>query len=234
MPGHSSDTAWLLVRGSPAVDDVDITRLDGAPTGEKGMDWPTCAACGSAMTFGGQLRVADAGIPELPDVMAVFFQCEEKPGDCETADADSGANRVILVEHSHMVKLRPPGLFAAFKRPEPGISVERVAFEFRAISGEYEDSDELDDDEDLDNVPDEELAPYSHAAEKAGRDVVGMMGPRPEWLQAPKTPTCPCGARMRFFATLEDDATRLNFGMGRAYFFACAACRLEARMLWQR
>lgn len=63
----------------------------------------------------------------------------------------------------------------------------------------------------------------------------GTLGGKPEWIQADETPKCRCGKKMVLAAQVDEFAHPMfNFGGGgRAYAFACAACKKHGALVWQ-
>ena len=69
----------------------------------------------------------------------------------------------------------------------------------------------------------------------AREEVLGKLGGSPLWVQGDETPSCSCGAPMRFVVQLEDrGGGGINFGdAGVGYAFICADCSDRAKFLWQ-
>jgi hypothetical protein len=173
----------------------------GRPSAPGGrLDWPRCGECDGAMQFLAQLRVTG------PDRLALVFQCQTDPGQCDEWEAFSGGNAVLLVDPSAPELVAAPA--GETTRPQ------RHGVDLVGTDADY--------------------ATARYTA-KRPREIVGQLGGEPSWLQADEVPACPdCAEPMGFVAQLEEGPTGMNFGGGgAAYVFRCAGCDTGA-FRWQR
>ncbi len=170
--------------------------------------WPTCRSCQTPQQFLGQIRLED------PARLLLLFQCEYDPGACETWEADAGANHAeTLLLDGTPLALRPV--------PTTGLTTRPATYGARTEPSSAADYDTA-----------------RNAWTGRGRDILGLLGGAPSWIQGDQTPACPdCAAPMRFVAQLEqgpDAASEMNLGGGCAYVFECTCAHRPARLLWQQ
>lgn len=205
-----------------------IVKFGGAPIFMQAIDWPTCRHCLQKMVFLAQIPLQQPIRFSNEYEMAYVFMCPGKFDnkgwlECHTWLPFSGANAVILQEHS-----------------DKGISSE--------IGSEYPDY-ALNLEQKLEPFID--TADYS--IDENIRSMVTeqtKIGGVPLWLQANETPLCPqCNKPMRFVAQfaaeldggLPADPTKwdkekykfFDFGdAGIGYLFICEN-ECKAAFLWQ-
>jgi uncharacterized protein YwqG len=136
--------------------------------------------------------------------------CPNPDGDCETWEAFSDANRVILnSEYSKDIKKR---------WLEDGSEDNDVEYELIPNTLSYTEKFETD--------------PTSEDAEDL--DIHDKCGGYPTWYQGNQTPVCPeCNKKMTFVAQFSEFDEELNLGGdGVAYIFVCED-EHEGAILWQ-
>lgn len=105
-------------------------KFGGLPWGLPQERWPLCANCGHPMTFLMQLRHnarrLDLGAPGR--VLFVFLCYHFSDSNCDTCDADSGGNAVVILERAELGK----GLTSA---PDPGAEIEVEARVLEWVAG---------------------------------------------------------------------------------------------------
>jgi hypothetical protein len=143
----------------------------------------------------------------------LLFQCRNNPGMCDEWDANAGGNAALLVLSRESQPITPP------KGPT------LLPAESRVKLVPYNDSLAKETTDDA----------YCAALDAPDSTTLGKVGGRPLWLQGDETPTCGCGAKMRFVLQLEDrGGGGINFGDGGAgYAFVCESCPDSAKFLWQ-
>jgi hypothetical protein len=128
---------------------------------------------------------------------------------CDEWDASSGGNAALLID-GPVVELPVPA--------GETLLAKCWHFALREYTSSRPDEDDV----------------YVDAQSEAGSRVLGKLGGSPTWIQGDETPTCDCGAVMRFAAQLEDCGGGINFGdAGAGYAFVCVRCRQRAKFLWQ-
>ncbi|MCT4640362.1 MAG: WGR domain-containing protein [Bacteroidales bacterium] len=138
------------------------------------------------------------------------YMCPNPDGDCETWEAFSDANRVILnSEYSKDIKKR---------WLEDGSEDNDVEYELIPNTLSYTEKFETD--------------PTSEDAEDL--DIHDKCGGYPTWYQGNQTPVCPeCNKKMTFVAQFSEFDEELNLGGdGVAYIFVCED-EHEGAILWQ-
>jgi len=204
----------LLNAEAPMTSEV-VTRFGGLPLipTDSAFLWPTCSTCSGAMQFLGQILFEDNNATRL----VLVFMCQNDPGLCDEWDASLGGNRALIVAIDGAVRLADA--------PELGFTVRDTVYGARV---EVVDSATYND------------ARLRWAEENQGslRQILGVLGGVPSWLQDDETPTCKhCGSKMKFMAQLEDGPDRktaMNFGGGGcAYVFHCSCEQGSAKFLWQ-
>jgi hypothetical protein len=84
---------------SPLQGSVD--KFGGLPAGFPQDRWPSCAECGTAMTFVAQFSHHPKRFPLGKDGRVLYlFQCES--GSCSAWEPDSGANCVLILEKEEL------------------------------------------------------------------------------------------------------------------------------------
>lgn len=206
-------TRLLVVSASPE-ETAAATRFGGRPLvpADAAPAWPTCRRCKGAMQFLGQLLLEDGKLLAL-------FMCQNAPGACEEWDADAGGNAAWIVDASQPLALLDP--------PSDGQTALDGTWGGTTLDVEVADAD----------VPEHGSAyDVARSRQPRQRDVLGVLGGEPAWIQGDETPTCDtCGEAMTFVALLEqgpDHRTEINFGGGCAYAFRCGCG--AAKMLWQQ
>lgn len=204
-------TSFLLL-SSPSGDS-DAT-IGGHPRVRAGFHWPRCRTCRGPLQYLARLPLSSGfAVAAHGDMAVLLFQCPHDPGMCTEWDAHAGGNAALLVDATEVVATQPPA------GPTTLGSATAVTL--------------LDYAEPLDAEEAQDL--YSEIYTAPGSLVIGKAAGQPIWIQGDETPTCSCGATMKFAAQLEERASAgLNFGGGgSAYVFVCPACREQARFLWQ-
>ena len=164
------------------------------------------------MQFLGQLVVDGNRLVSL-------FMCQNDPGCCDEWDPGAGGNAAFVFETGGALELLEP--------PADGETALEGTWGASLSDAEVAEAD----------VPEFGSA-YDVARERATdrRQVLGMLGGQPAWIQADETPSCDaCAQPMRFVAQLEegpDYRTAMNFGSGSAYVFRCDCD--AAKLLWQQ
>lgn len=205
----------LIVHDPRASDTASATlRIGGRPSVPAGFAWPHCAKCKGAMRFLGQLPRRNARTGETR--LLLLFQCENRPGMCDSWDPDMAANAVLDVGIE--------GLGLA-EVPAKGETLLECLYGGRVAVAEGHDYDGV-------------RGGWAQAQGLGPREVVGQLGGIPSWVQADHTPNCAhCRQPMSFVAQLEqgpDAATEMNFGGGGcAYVFACDCAQGSAKFMWQ-
>jgi hypothetical protein len=166
------------------------------------------------MQFLGQIALDDSSTNRL----VLIFMCQNDPGLCDEWDANLGGNCALVVPIDGDGRLADA--------PETGVTMRDAVYGARV---EIVDSASYDDAR-------KRWVEENHSTE---RQILGMLGGEPFWLQGDETPTCDrCGGRMRFVAQLEEGPDRksaMNFGLGGCgYLFHCSCERGHAKFLWQR
>lgn len=189
------------------------TRFGGVPLVEAnaGRRWPTCASCDGAMQFLGQLL--------LPEGLMALFMCQNDPGMCDEWDANAGGTAAFVVD--------PTEPLVTLDAPSEGETTLGASWGAKVLEVE---------------VSPEDIEEYGSAydvareAQPSGRQVLGVLGGEPPWIQGDETPVCDgCDERMQPVALLEegpDHTTAMNFGGGCAYVFRCDCG--SAKLLWQQ
>jgi hypothetical protein len=146
------------------------------------------------------------------DQTLLLFQCQAEPGMCDDWDASSGGNAALLVDAVNRVPMTVPA----------GETLLPAESRLRFVQYAQRAGDSPDD-------------AYCDACDAPGSQVVGKLGGSPLWIQDDETPTCECGAMMKFIAQLErHGGGGINFGgEGAGYAFLCPQCRQSAKFLWQ-
>jgi len=205
----------LLLNAEAPMTTEAVTRFGGLPLipQNSAFQWPVCSTCSGAMQFLGQIALEDANTTRL----VLVFMCQNDPGLCDEWDANLGGNRALLVAIDGAGRLADA--------PELGVTLRDTVYGARV---EVVDSANYND------------ARRCWAEENQGalRQILGVLGNEPSWLQEDETPTCNhCGSKMRFFVQLEegpDRKTAMNFGGGGcAYLFHCSCEQGSAKFLWQ-
>lgn len=180
--------------------------------------WPTCSECNAAMQFVAQLPVDE-------ERLVLVFMCQRDPGMCDNWDVNAGANAVVIVPTtSDMVPLDPPAGETMLDGDWGGteVEVDIPAAELEECQTEYAAA----------------RGRHGEGEDASTRDVVGMLGGPPSWIQGDETPSCDCGKPMQLLAQLEqgpDSRTEINFcGGGCGYVFTCDHCPTAGKMLIQR
>jgi hypothetical protein len=220
-----------LLIADPAPDPAAASYFGGPPILPAGLAlaWPLCRVCAGPMQHLGRVPH-----PLDPGKRVLLFMCANQPGLCGEWEADSGANRALIVSSrqpsaplSPPGRDRPAGLRGLFRRPArtPDNAVTTLATTW---SG---------------HVLSVDGQSYGHQrearrrAQAPGEAILGQLGGQPDWLQDDETPDCPaCGRPMVLAAQLEegpDPRAAANFGGGCAYAFVCACPGDQALFLWQ-
>lgn len=180
------------------------TSFGGLPVKniDKDFKYPKCKTCKTEMQYQGKIKT-DIGLE-------LIFMCQNDPGMCDEWDADSGGNKVVIIDSENLEFFTPDNHKAAIREIEYGSKIVEI-----------------------------EANDYENAIEKCefnDRDVLGFQFGEPEWIQGDETPNCNCcNDKMRFVALLEEGSdmrTAMNFGGGTGYLFDCKA-RKTAKFLWQ-
>ncbi|MBB5958283.1 hypothetical protein FHS29_004891 [Saccharothrix tamanrassetensis] len=217
----------IMIYDGPAAEDAAITRTGGLPLLPADVEWPRCAACKGNMQFLARIQqdgtfVDEHGEPTGDRRVVQVFMCENDPGMCETWEAHSGANAVIVL---------PPDPAPVRQAPPEGVTTLAEVSSVRLFETDVEPTEEFSH-------------PYEAAREawaedpgKRGRDVLGQLGGSPSWLQSHRALGCrECAAPLRFVAQLEeghDSGTTANYGGGSAYVHICPT-HDQGAFLWQQ
>ena len=195
----------LLLPVAAPAEGAAVSRIGGRPVAPAGTAWPKCGGCSGPMQFLAQIRFAETGLAGLPDRLLLVFMCQNDPGMCEDWSADSGDNCALIVPPTGALLAPPPTGVTRLK------AVDGVRFQPFPAGQDYPDALGTQD------------------------RVLGQAGDTPAWIQADETPSCTCGARMRFVLQLEDNGGGgINFGdAGAGYAFVCDKCQDKAKFLWQ-
>lgn len=202
---------YLLL--SAAQDDCDAA-IGGHPMAGDGFRWPTCRACRGPMRYIARLPLSETlEVAAHGAKLLLLFQCEQNPGACDEWDPDAGGNAALIVDASDAREVAAPD-GESVMGTRGGVSL--LAY---------------DESTDADSAEDEYYEVYGAPDSR----IIGKAAGLPIWIQGDETPTCSCGATMRFVVQLEERAADgLNFGGGgSAYAFVCPTCREQARFLWQ-
>jgi hypothetical protein len=197
----------LLISTGPCEAKAAVTRIGGWPLAPEGSTWPKCAKCQKAMLFLAQIRLYEAGDPEVADGLLLLWQCAHTDNTCEQWLPDSGGNHARTTPAKALAVLHPP--FGPTQLPYvEGTSI--VSFQ--------------------------DAHGYADVRDHYRGRVLGQLGGTPSWVYGDHTPVCTCGRRMRFIVQLEEHGGGgLRFGGGGwGYGFVCSACPDQARFMWQR
>lgn len=192
----------LIIYDDLKIITPEETSFGGFPVREidRAFEWPQCMTCGSELQYLGKV-VTDIGIE-------MIFMCAHDPGMCYEWDANSGGNKVIIINGGNV---------ESFKLNE--IAVRDIEYGVKMVESFDEDYD---------------TARENWQGKR--REVLGKYYGQPSWIQSDETPECDCcNMPMRFVAQLEegpDHRTAMNFGGGVAYLFDCKEGR-TAKFLWQ-
>ena len=190
-------------------------QLGGNPSTGGDLDWPKCRTCAGNMQFIAEvpLHLTDLTVFSYSTEWLLLFQCQNNPGLCEEWDAKSGGNAALLSSSTTPLLV-----------PAEGEVSSPASTPFDAVEYDERLTAETGND---DNYWASLIAHPGH--------YFGKLGGTPVWLQQDETPACSCGAKMTFVIQIEEPAGGgMNFGGGgSAYGFVCAACKAQARFLWQ-
>lgn len=210
--------------------DQPISKIGGNPIFFNKANWPKCSFCGNNMDFIGQISLNEPVKFSSSSDIAYIFMC---PGEydengllkCETWNAQSGANMVILQKKTETI----------YKELHH-YKISDYTLTFRKVM------------EPLVDFSDPEID------EKVKEKVVTTtkIGGIPAWLQDNETPNCPaCGKPMQFIAQIDSELdgqlgadvskwspnNSLDFGgSGIGYLFLCGNERCDhtqGAFLWQ-
>lgn len=195
----------LLINDPSKINILHETSFGGLPVKEtdKAFEWPKCSTCNSEMQYQGKIKT-DIGFE-------LIFMCNNDPGMCDEWDAESGGNKVVIVDDKNP---------EFFKPADSGLLLRETEYGVKLVTSDDDD--------------------YDSARENWGgnkRDILGKLFGEPDWIQSDETPVCDCCHKpMRFVAQLEegpDYRTAMNFGgAGMAYLFDCKEGK-TAKFLWQ-
>lgn len=196
----------LIINDSLKKSLLHETSFGGQPIREinQFLEWPKCKTCNSDLQYQGKIKT-DIGFE-------MIFMCNADPGMCDEWDAESGGNKVVIVNSDKLEFFNPN---------DPKVSLRETEYGTTFIEMEAEKS-------------------YDDARENWNgnkSDVLGKLYGEPSWIQGDETPICNgCNKPMRFVAQLEegpDHRTVMNFGgSGIAYLFDCVEDK-SAKFLWQ-
>jgi len=196
-------TAYLWKLGKKGAD-----LVGGAAVGSA----PSCAQCGAPMmhlvTLGREALGPNAvGVLKEHESLSVFM-CASADGACETSEAFSGANAVVLRKES-VKELAESWVDAGHTSDVPKAKAQRISYK---TAFETDPEGEEADDPVLQN--------------KCGGYVA--------WFQGEAIPDCPsCGKPMSFAAQFSEFDPKVNFGGdGVAYVFVCEE-EHQGAVLWQ-
>ncbi len=145
-----------------------------------------------------------------------IFMCQNDPGCCDEWDPNEGGNKVIKFAPTTLQIIDPPEQGEVVRNTEYGCETAN----FKDLS--YNEA----------------RVNWSKKNKTTPRNVLGLFGGSPEWLQNDETPKCEaCNQEMSFITQLEtgpEYQTEMNFGGGGcAYLFSCSSCSEQAKFLWQ-
>ena len=195
----------LLINATIQANSLTETSFGGLPIKPIGIEqeWPVCKTCNTQMQYLGKIKT-NIGLE-------LIFMCQHDPGMCDDWSADSGGNKVLVVDDTQQLEF--------YKPINETVSLRNT--EYSAIIIEDDSND------------------YDTAREKytlGNRNVLGQLFGTPSWYQSDETPHCDCCKKpMRFVAQLEegpDYETNMNFGGGVAYLFDCEEDK-KTKFLWQ-
>jgi hypothetical protein len=157
----------LLLNAVAPMADETVTRFGGLPLIPRGAEfqWPECSTCRGAMQFLGQIALDDSSTNRL----ALIFMCQNDPGLCDEWDANLGGNCALVVP------IVGDGRLA--EAPETGVTTRGSVYGSRV---EAVDSVSYDDARER----------WVEGNRSAERQILGMLGGEPSWLQGDETPIC--------------------------------------------
>lgn len=168
---------------------------------DNSIEWPRCENCDAELQYQGKIKT-DIGIE-------LIFMCSSNPGMCDDWDAESGGNKIIVVDAKKL----------EFFKPKDSDSIRELEYGVTVV-----ETDDTDYYEAIENW------------EGDTNEIVGQLYGEPGWIQADETPDCNCCNKpMRFVAQLgesSDQKISMNFGGGMAYLFDCKEGK-TAKFLWQ-
>lgn len=221
-----TEPAWAMRRCEPPDEREPVTRVGGRPLMPAGSRWPECRGCSMPMQFLAQIRLRDAGDPDIGDGLLLIWHCDELGIDCAPYEPEMGANLALVCElGSDMEVLAVPDAGSHVLDRIDG--VERVRLD-RPLPLDPDDdtdfADDLDDDEE----------PYNEIRVAERGEIIGLLARRPDWIQDEQIPSCAaCRRPMRPVVQLEAHAGGgINFGdVGCGYAFVCTGCRAGAFLM---